>query len=445
MIAARLAVADLRSSWQVWAGLFTVCAVAAVAGSVPGVLIVSGLRTPGVRGLALLSIAGTTAAFGLIALLVVVSAVVRLTAGLLERTHALWQLAGVTPRGVRVTMLLQTAVTATIGAVCGGTVAASVVPASVAASLADASGLAGVDVTGSGQETAAVVLSTVVAAVLAALPGSRRAASTSPLLLLRTETGGRRPGAGRIAVAVLLSALVVSMLVGLPRSVPDGAAPALLIGPVLIAVVAVLGRSIGAPVVRLWTAAVPERASVAFAVARATARWAATRSDTTLAALLIAVGLPTALVGGQRTAASAFGAATAHASGAGATLLVLSGPVLLAAIGAAATAAMSTRDRGREREQLRAIGASPGLAVGVAALEGLVLSVTGILIAGATVLIAVGAEWTVLAPSYPATRPTVPLDVLLWAGGFCSVLVVVSTLLPALDVRRSWLGRTLRP
>lgn len=435
MILAQLAAADVRSSWRVWAGLFTVCAVAAVAGSVPGVLIVTGLQTPGVRGLALLSIAGTTAAFGLISVLIVVSAVVRLTAGLLERTYALWQLAGVTPRGVRVTMLVQTTVVATCGATVGAVAATILVPALVSASVADASGLAGVDVVSSGPEAIAVALFTIAAAVLAALPGSRRAANTAPLLLLGAGPVRRRTPVVRITVVVLLTTLAAGMLAGLPRSVPQGAAPALLIGPVLIAVVAVLGRWIGAPTVRLWTAAVPGRTSVAFGLARATVRWATSRSDTTLAALLIAIGLPAALVGGQRTAASAAGATSVPAGGSGATLLILSGPVLLAAIGAAATAAMATRDRAQEREQLRAVGASPGLTLGVAVLEGLVLSGTGLLIAGVTVVIAVCAEWAVLVPSYPSARPTVPVDVVLGTGVFCTVLVVASTLLPAFSVR----------
>ena len=432
MIVWRLAVADLRSSWRVWSGLFVVCAVGAVAASVPGVLVVGGLRTTGVRGLALLSIAGTTAAFGIIAVLVVVSAVVRLTAGLLGRTYALWQLVGVTPRGVRWTVLLQTTLVALVGTAAGAAVSVVAVPPLVTASLAGASGLGDVEVGASRWEVLAVVAVTVVVAVGAAVSGSRRAAATPPLVVLRSTPPAPGSRGLRAVVAVSLGALATSMLVGLPGSVPDGAAPALLIGPVLVAAVAVLGRSIGAPAVRAWTAVVPTSASVAFGVARATVRWSAARSDTTLAALLVAVGLPSALVGGQRTAASAIGSAVSTGGGAGATVLILSGPVLLAAIGAAATAAMAARDRVREGAQLRAAGASPGFQVGVAAFEGLILGLTGTLVAAATVLVTVVAEWAVLVGAHPATRPELPVAVLLSTGAFCTLLVVGSSVLPVL-------------
>ncbi|MDP4332661.1 hypothetical protein Q7F20_04715 [Curtobacterium sp. A7_M15] len=432
MILARLAAADLRTSWRVWSGLCAVCAVAAVAGSVPGVLVVGGLRTPGVRGLALLSIAGTTAAFGLVAILVVVSAVARLTAGLLVRTYALWQLAGVTPGGVRVTVLVQTALVALLGAVVGVAATGVVVPATVGAALAGASGLDGVRVATSRLEAFSVIASTVVAAVVAGLAGSRRAAATPALLGAGPGTDGHRPPILPAAVAALLTALAASMLAGLPASVPHGAAPALLIGPGLVAAVAVLGRWVGTPVVRLWTAVVPANAWVSFGLARAAVRRAAARSDTTLAALLVAVALPTALVGGQRTAGTATGGDATGSGSAVTTVLVLSGPVLLAAVGAAATAAMASRDRAREREQLLAVGATPALPVGVAALEGVVLGVSGTLVAAATVALSVTAEWGVLAGQYPSTRPVLPVGLLLAIGGSCTALVVLTSIVPAL-------------
>ena len=434
MITARLAVADLRSSWRIWCGLFAVAAVAAVAGSVPGVLIVGGLRTPDVRGLAMLSVAGTTAAFALIAVLVVVSTIVTLTAALLARTYGLWQLVGVTPRGVRWTMLLQTALVSSAGAVAGAAAAVVVVPPGVSAALLDSNGLAGVRVAPSWGEALVVVVVVVGAAVVAGASGSRRAAATSPSAELGNPPVRRRSVAVRATVVVLLVALAGSMLAGLPASVPDGAAPALLIGPVLVAAIAVLGRAVGGPVVRLWTALVPAGVSVAFGLARAAVRWSSTRSDTTLAALSVAVGLPAALVGGQLTAASAVGADAP--GGAGATVLVLSGPVLLAAVGAAATAAMAARDRARERDQLRAAGASPGLPVRVAALEGLVLGVTGTLVAAAVVGVAVTAEWAVLVGEYTRARPVFPVVLLGALGAFSTVLVVVSSVLPALPARR---------
>jgi putative ABC transport system permease protein len=135
----------------------------------------------------------------------------------------------------------------------------------------------------------------------------------------------------------------------------------------------------------------------------------------------------------HRTAASVVGAGTS--GGAGATVLVLSGPVLLAAIGAAATAAMASRDRARERDQLRAVGASGGLPVRIAALEGLVLGVTGTLVAAVLVVVAVVAEWAVLVGSYPAARPAVPVALLLSIGLFSTTLVVISSVLPALPTR----------
>jgi len=271
-------------------------------------------------------------------------------------------------------------------------------------------------------------------AVVAGASGSRRAAATAPITAASAAPGGPGPVVARAVVAALLAALAAAMLAGLPAAVPHGAASALLIGPVLVAAVAVLGRTVGAPAVRVWTALVPAGASVAFGLARAAVRWSSARSDTTLAALLVAVGLPAALVGGQRTAASAVGADTP--GGTGATALILSGPVLLAAIGAAATAAMAARDRARERDQLRAVGASPDLPVRVAAIEGIVLGVTGTMVATVVVGVTVTAEWAVLAGEFPATRPSVPVPLLLAVGASCTALVVVSSALPALPAPR---------
>ncbi|OII06913.1 FtsX-like permease family protein [Curtobacterium sp. MCBA15_008] len=393
----------------------------------------TGIHTSGIRGLALFSIAGTVLAFTVVAVLVVLTSVMGLTVSLLRRTYALWQIVGVTPRAVTVAVLVQLIVVAVSGAVVGAVAGGLVAPAVVQRLLQDATGLETLRVSDSLTAVAVVAILTVGVALVGGLGAARRAGRTPAVLVLRDASAGRRRRPVRRAVtALLLLALAAQMLTTLPTSLDSGAAQAVLIGPVLVATVAVLGRIVSTPVLHSWTAMVPGR-FVAFWLAQATVRWSVARSDGALAALLVAIGLPAALVAGQQTVGTVLGGATARSGG---TLLILGGPVLLAAVGAAAISFMASRDREREQALLSQVGGTPALQVIVAVFEGLVLVLTAFLLAVLAVAVTVTAEWALLVGAHPQARPVWAIGTLLSGAAITGPLMVAATLFPMLSVRR---------
>jgi putative ABC transport system permease protein len=431
----RFIAADLVDSWRVWLGALIVSIAASLAASVPGVLVVTGLTIPGLPGIALFSIAGTVLAFTVIAVVVVLTSVMRLTVSLLAPTYALWQLAGVTPRTVAVALMVQLAVVAAAGGAIGATLGAVSAPPLVTTWLHGATGLGLVRPVSAPVESTAVAVVTTVIALLAGIGAAVRAGRTLPIVVIRAEEGRERRGKTvvRVVVVAALSALALQMVLTIPSALRTGAAQALLVGPVLVAAIAVAGGAISAPVCRWLTALIPERLSVSFAIARATVAWSATRSASTVAALVVAIGLPSALVAGQRTVATVLGE---HTSGSGTTALVLGGPVLLAAVGAAATMFMAGRDRDREQSLLTTIGATPGFGVAVAALEGAILLFTGAVVATGVVAVVSVAEWMVLVGGHTAARPVLPIAELVAVTAVCAPLVIAAAVVPALGLGR---------
>jgi putative ABC transport system permease protein len=431
----RLIAADLVDSWRVWLGALAVSIAASLGASVPGVLVVTGLNIPGVPGIALLSIAGTVLAFTVVAVVVVLTSVMRLTVSLLAPTYALWQLAGVTPGTVAVTLMAQLAVVAAAGGTIGAALGAMSAPPLVTTWLHGAVGLSMVRPISTPAGSFGVAVVTTVIAMLAGIGAAVRAGRTPPVAVMRTDEGVDRRGRTvvRVLLVATLSALALQMILTIPGALQTGAAQALLVGPVLIAAVAVAGTAVTAPVGRWWTALVPERSSVSFAIARATVAWSGTRSATAVAALVVAIGLPSALVAGQRTLATVLGE---HASGTGTTSLVLGGPVLLAAVGAAATVFMAGRDRGREQRLLATVGATPAFGVAVAALEGVILLVTAAVVATGVVAVVSVAEWIVLIGGHPTARPVLPVAELVLVTAVCAPLVIAAAVVPSLGPGR---------
>ncbi|WP_432571034.1 FtsX-like permease family protein [Kineococcus sp. SYSU DK005] len=443
----RLVVADVVADPRTWAGAGAVAATAAAVGTPVAALLVTAGRVGGTPALALYALSGTVLAFTLVAAVAVLGSVAGLVVGLQRRSHALWQLVGLGPGAVRAIVLAQLLLVGAAGAVLGVLLSRPLVPAAGRWLLAGTSGLEGVRLQagGSGWVVAAVLL--------VVLLGGRRsaalAARADPVELARTPDPPQpRPGPLRwvLALVLALAAASVTASLGGRRSAEELAAAQtglLLLAPLSAGVLLALGPLVVVPVLRAWTALVPARLSVSWHLARAAVLHGSGRSGAVTAPLVLAVALTGGLYaagGTVRAALSALGVA-APALSARAAVLLLGGPLLLAAVGAAATVFTAGRLREGEVALLLAAGAPRATVLLAAVWEALVHVVTATLLGLLGVLVtAAVATWTVAAAA-PGTAPATGLPAAAATAAAALVLLLVATVLPALAALRHGPGR----
>jgi putative ABC transport system permease protein len=428
-VIARLVIADLRDSLVLWAAAVVVAATAALAVTVPGTLIASALPVAGVTSLALLGIAGTVIVFTLVAVVVVVVSVTRATVDARRPTFGLWQVSGVLPRQVGVIVFWQIAIVGVAGAIAGAALGLAVAPPFVQATLADS--LDGLDARAGLPVAAAAVVLTFATVCLSALPAARDAAATPPIRLLTgagdADAGaqGRRSRGRRIGVILLAAAgalLLVQLYVSLPGSIPTGGSPALLIGPVVVALACLPGGRAMAALVDGWTALVPARWSTAFLLARASVAHGR-EGAAPIVPFVVAIGLPVGFLAGLHVAQSASG--TGGGTSTGGTALVLSGPVVLAAVGGAAALLLRAALRRREAATLDAVGAGAANVIAQRLWEAVIVVATAALVAGGSAVIAAVVAWVVLVGAYPATALPFDPGPFLVVSGLCLALCLL--------------------
>jgi putative ABC transport system permease protein len=428
--------ADLLGDLRVWIGTFAVLVAAGAAAGIPATLVDTALGQSDVTvQLGLVSVASIALTLSVLSLVIVLTSTVRTLVELRRRTFALWLIVGVQPSQLGRLVLGELAAVAVLGAALGSVLAWLVCPTLVRALLVGSDGLGEVVPTlgpGSAAIGGAVVVGVV---LLTALPRAREAGSTPVLALLRGGVRPRQRVVVRIVVAALLLALAGTMFAGLPQSLPNGAAQSVLIGPVLIA-----AASAGAPVyvprlIRLWTAVVPSRASVSWYLARATVIDSAERSSASVVSFMVAIGLLWTFLAGQNTAATALGGGVA--ADPRPLALLLGGPTLLAAVGAAAGVLMASSFREREEALLEVAGADRGVRVLTAAGEALIYVVTAAVLASVVVALVAGGIAVFLQGVAPSVRPS-PVPALGAAGTVvCLVLAWAATFGPRLARRRT--------
>lgn len=428
--------ADLLGDLRVWIGTFAVLVAAGAAAGIPATLVDTALGQSDVMvQLGLVSVASIALTLSVLSLVIVLSSTVRTLVELRRRTFALWLIVGVQPSQLGRLVLGELAAVAVLGAALGSALAWLVCPTLVRALLVGSDGLGEVVPTlgpGSAAIGGAVVVGVV---LLAALPRAREAGSAPVLALLRggVRQRQRQRAVLRLVVAALLLAVAASMFAGLPQSLPNGAAQSVLIGPVLIA-----AASAGAPVyvprlIRLWTAVVPSRASVSWYLARATVIDSAERSSASVVSFTVAIGLLWTFLAGQNTAATALGGGAA--ADPRPLALLLGGPTLLAAVGAAAGVLMASSFREREEALLEVAGADRGVRVLTAAWEALIYVVTAAVLASGVVALVSGGIAVGLQGVAPSVRPS-PAPVLGAVGAAaCLVLAWAATFGPRLARR----------
>ena len=430
----RLVFSDLRDHAATWIGAFL---VAVGCGYIGGwaVSIEASAETFDV----LRSVGSVVIAFSSVAAVAVLALTANLTVDTQRRSYALWQLANMKPRLVSAVVLVQLVVVAVLGAICGTLLTTITFPPLFpwvfGARVEYAQAVPRV-----GAASMPFVWLAVAGTFLCGgLKGARSAGRTSPLAVLR-ESKPRR--AGMTWMRVLLFAglaigawQVAAIMIG---SVPGVVMNWSLYLPILTtAGIAAIGPLAFAAILKAWTSVVPQSRWNAWYVARHTARFGLSASTSVETPIMVGFGLVAGIASlsnmlafyAQQQNLLDYKTSLDFTS----SLLMMGGPVLLCAIGAAVSVVMTSKSRTRDVALLIAGGARPRTLLAAAACEAFIHAVTATLAGMAAVVVSNAVTaYAVGMPLFDGLAFGEGLAVSL--AGF--VLVLAATLVPTLAALR---------
>lgn len=421
----RLLFAELAAQWRTWLGVFVLAAAAGFVLAVGVSVAETGLALGGEFQEGLSGMAGMILMFSGVSAIGVLSSVAALTVQLQQRSYALWQLLGARPSAVAGIVLAQLLIVALLGSLPGIVAARPVAATLFLWGFPPDSILHGIPSSFGLPTVAGTLLSVSLLVLLGGWKPARRAARTAPLEALRdAEPRGRAMSWLRW----VLSAAAVSGVYGIASAlfVPNPS-PSItpLLAPAMAAVVLFLGPFLYPLVLAGWTAIVPGRASSAWFLARHQARHRLSYSTAAITPLFVGISL----AGGLMTAvATQFGP---DANAAPEQLVImLGGPVLLAAVASAIVVFMANRVRGRELGLLQASGASHGTIIRTSVFEALIYVVTACLLALAVIVASGLAIAAGLSVSVPGTVPHLAFGAASAVATLGAFLVLAATVLP---------------
>lgn len=441
----RLIVSDLVAHARVWLGTLAVTIAAGFVAALAAGLIATGIAHGGRVQEGLGSTSAVVIIFTAVTALIVLSSTANLAVALQQRGYALWQLVGIRPAVVGLVVLAQLGIVGIVGAFIGCLIAAPSIGPLFAWSFADWPTMQGVDIELTPAGALLVAAGTVAVVIVGGLRGARRASRTPPIEALRDPEPARiRIGWFRVVVTTGMIAASVGMSAAMKEatfSQISGMAP--LLTPVIAGVLAAAGPVLYPLVLRAWTSLIPARASASWFLARNSARHRLSRSAAAVGPLMVAI----ALAGGLYTSGATLAAARAEQTGGAGgfalapegVVIVLGGPLLLSAIGAAATVFMSGQAREREFALVQAAGSTRAAVVLTAIWEAVIYTVTAAVLG--TLATVVGG--IIVAHALGLPFPTVSFATvgLIASGGF--VLILAATVAPTTAALRHEIPRTL--
>lgn len=441
----RLIVSDLVAHARVWLGTLAVTIAAGFVAALAAGLIETGAAYGGGVQEGLGSTSAVVIVFTTIAALIVLSSTANLAVALQQRSYALWQLVGIKPALVGLVVLTQLGIVGIVGALIGCLIAAPSIGPLFAWSFADWPTMRGVEFELSFVGMLLVTAGIVVVILVGGLRGARRASRTPPIEALRDPEPPRiRMGWFRIVLTAGMIAASVGMSVGMSGarfSQVSGMAP--LLTPMIAGVFAAGGPLLYPLVLRAWTSLLPARASASWFLARNSARYRLSQSAAAVGPLMVALSL----AGGLYTSGATLAAAQAEQTGSTGgfapapegVVILLGGPLLLSAIGAAATVFMSGQAREREFALIQAAGSTQAAILLTAIWEAVIYTLTAAVL-GTLATVAGG---LVVAGAVGLPFPTVSFATigLIAGGGF--VLILVATVAPTAAALRHEIPRTL--
>ncbi|MFZ4893124.1 FtsX-like permease family protein [Plantibacter sp. Mn2098] len=433
-----LAFSELRLQWRLWMGMLVMSAASAAVLSVGMSIIDTGLYYGGEYRTNLAGGASVVFLFSGAAAIAVLASVADLTVVQSHHSYALWKLAGVRRRAVRVVVLVQTGVVGIVGAVIG---LAAVRPV-IDPVFHYAFGSAPVIERITAQFGALTIIGTPLATLAVLLVGSwrsaGRAARTPPLVLLRDPEPKRRLGWLRVGIAVLVSCgAAVQIWFLQAATLKELAATAPMVAPLLMFALTLWAPVVYPLVLRCWTAIVPAGWSSSWYLARHQTRARVTMSTAAITPLLVAVALTGGLysiVAVMRGSVPGWSDAVIRVNEAA---LILGGPILLGAIGSTIVVVMTGRSRSRELALLRVGGAGTGILVAAAVWEAVIQVVSAVLLGGAVVIVSVVVVVDALRRHVPDAMPAFDVRLVGWIAVLGAVLVIAATVLPALRALRT--------
>ena len=445
----RLIFADLVANARIWLGVFALTVTAGGIGGIAASLTESGIVAGGAVQEGLAGITAAVAVFSGVTALAVLGSTATLTVTLQQRGYALWQLVGIPPTMIGLVVLAQLFVVAVIGATVGSLAVSPAVAPFFSYVFAGQNDLEGVRVHYGAVSVGWVILAVAGVVVLGGLRSARRASRVGAIEALREPEPARlRMGWLRCLLAAGLLAGVVGMSAGMAgSSFSTVSSQVMLLSPLVAALFTALGPVLFPVVLRGWTALVPPRASASWFLARNSARYRLSQSTAAISPLLVGI----ALTGGLYSAASTLAAALELQTGRTAgydlapegVVMLLGGPLLLAAVAAAATVFMSGHARERDFALLQAAGAGQGTIIAAAAWEAVIYVVTATILGGAVVVAGGLVTAAALSTIIPGVAPVFALGPPALVAGCGLVLVAAATVLPTVTALRRDIARTL--
>ena len=329
--------------------------------------------------------------FSSVAAVAVLASAANLTVSAQRQSYALWQLANVRPRLVSAAVLIQMAVVAVLGAACGTVLAAATFGPIFAVLTGSQEAFFGVAPQVDASLMPVVWLVVTGVFLLGGLRGARSAGKTPPLVALR-DPEPKRAGMTwmRVILFAGLAACTCWFVSFMIESGPDEAMNWSLFMPLfVVATLAPLAPVLFSALLEVWTRLVPQKRWNAWYLARHTARHGLAASTSVETPIMVGFGLVAGIF-------SVLGLFTGYLQSQGiadinglsleAALLMLGGPVLLCAVGAAVSVVMTSRSRTRDVALLIVSGAQPKTLMAAAACEALIHAVTATLVGMACVV-----------------------------------------------------------
>ena len=306
-------------------------------------------------------------AFSSFAAAVVLASAANLTVSAQRRSYALWQIANVGPRSVGAVVLAQLAVVATLGAACGTLVEtityAPLFPWVFSSPFYQPIDQVVLEVGVS--KMPAVWLAVAAVSLVGGLRAARSAGKTPPLEALRDSQPERK---GMTWLRATLFAGLATGTCALFVFMVEAQSYAALSNALFMPLLAVATLATVAPVVlsalmRAWTSFVPQSLWNAWYLARHTARYGLSLSASVETPIMVGFGLVAGIASlsnmlafyAQQQNLLDYKTSLDFTS----SLLMLGGPVLLCAIGAAVSVVMTSKSRTRDVALLIAGGARP--------------------------------------------------------------------------------------
>lgn len=436
----RLIFFDLKDHALTWIGAFIVAlGCGYVGGWVVSLRETASFYTDYVQKL-LETASSSILVFSLIAGVAVLVSAANLTVSTQRRSYALWQLVNVNPRRVTVIVLVQLATVAVLGAI-GGTLLAAMTFEPLFPWLFNTRQEVAQVIPYVGIQSMPFVWLVVVAVFLCGgLRGARSAGKTPPLTVLREpEPKHTKMTWLRFTLFLVLTISTGWLYSVMAESTPNDAMSWSIFIPVfVVATLVPVAPLIFSRLLSAWTSLIPQKHWNAWYLARHSARYGLSTSTSVETPIMVGFGLVAGLFSVMNVLASlarSQGATdtTGYVLGSTETLLMLGAPVLLCAIGAAVSVAMSSRSRTHDIALLTANGAKPQTLVAASVCEAFVHTVTATLVGMIGVVISTAIVAYSLGLSL-FNDFTFKAGLVVSLVGF--VLVLIATLIPTLSALR---------